>query len=147
MNFPVITVDNSLTKSIETGLGTGDSLVRLINRLARQSMTPCMSQAVLPGSNTRCPSFSRFCFSMLNTAQLFSHHQFMIFGYGKVGKGIVNALESAGTPRKHIFIVEASTGIYLQAMKNGYQGLLLNKDSNLQAMFRKFDLFFRRYGR
>lgn len=29
MDFPVITVDRSLTKSIETSLGTGDSLVRL----------------------------------------------------------------------------------------------------------------------
>ena len=136
MHFPVITVDNSLTKSIETGLGTGDSLVRLINQLARQSMTALMSQAVLPGSNTDLLHFP-ILLSMLSTAQLFSHHQFMIFGYGKVGKGIVNALESAGTPRKNIFIVEASIEIYLHAMKNGYTGLLLNKDSNIHNNVQK----------
>ncbi len=96
LNFPVITVDHSLTKSIETSLGTGDSLVRLIHRLARQSMTVLMSQAVILGSH---PDFFHLpvLLSMLSMARLFSHHQFMIFGYGKVGKGIVNALESAGT--------------------------------------------------
>lgn len=47
LNFPVITVDHSLTKSIETGLGTGDSLVRLINRLARQSITTLMGLRIV----------------------------------------------------------------------------------------------------
>ncbi len=136
MNFPVITVDNSLTKSIETGLGTGDSLVRLINQLARQSMTTLMGQAALPGAKPDVPHFP-ILFSMLNAAQLFSSHQFMIFGYGKVGRGIVNALESAGTPRENIFIVEASAEAYLHTMKNGYQGLLLNKESGSHDTVKK----------
>ena len=102
MNFPVITVDNSLTKSIETGLGTGDSLVRLIHHLVRKLMATMLGQATLVKSHPDCLHFP-ILFSMLSTAQLFSRHQFMIFGYGKVGKGIVNALESAGTPR-NIFL-------------------------------------------
>ena len=61
----------------------------------------------------------------------------MIFGYGKVGKGIVNALESAGTPKKHIVIVETSLDAYLQAMKNGYRGFLLNKKADSQESIQK----------
>ncbi|MBS0351105.1 MAG: hypothetical protein JSR33_07960 [Proteobacteria bacterium] len=38
MTFPVITVDSSKTKEIETGLGTGDSFVRVIHHLAQQSL-------------------------------------------------------------------------------------------------------------
>ena len=60
LNFPVITVDNSLTKSIETGLGTGDSLVRLIHYLARKGMTTGTESGCVVERSSRWPSFPDF---------------------------------------------------------------------------------------
>ena len=65
--------------------------------------------------------------SLINSDQLFIKNKFMIFGFGKVGKGIASALESAGTPRKNIFIIEISSEAYMDAMKNSYQSLLLSE--------------------
>ena len=57
----------------------------------------------------------------------------MIFGHGKVGKGIVNALESAGTPKKHIVIVETSAGSLSSSHEKWLEGhSLLNKDTASQ---------------
>ncbi len=121
MTFPVITVDSSQTKAIETGLGTGDSLVRVIHHLARQSI----AALVLNGKNLP-DLYLTTLLSLINVDQLFLKNKFMIFGFGKVGKGIASALESAGVPKKNIFIVDISPEAYLEAMKQGYSGLLLN---------------------
>jgi S-adenosylhomocysteine hydrolase len=128
MKFPVITVDSSKTKVIETGLGTGDSFVRVIHTIARQSMA-----MLVLNWNHRINDPSPYdrlylttLLSLINTDQLFSQNKFMIFGFGKVGKGIACALESAGTPKKNIVVVDISSEAYMEAMKQGYSGLLLN---------------------
>ncbi len=127
LKFPVITVDSSKTKVIETGLGTGDSFVRVIHHLAQQSI----AALVLNGTWSRHPSphhrlYLTTLLSLVNSDQLFSRNRFMIFGFGKVGKGIACALESAGTPKKNIVVVDISSEAYMEAMKQGYSGLFLN---------------------
>jgi adenosylhomocysteinase len=128
MPFPAITVDQSKTKAIETGLGTGDSLVRVIHAITRQSIAAIVLnwQNILVENMPNSHLFLTAFLSLINSDQLFIKHQFMIFGFGKVGKGIASALESAGTLKKNIFIIEVSSEAYIEAMKNGYRGLLLN---------------------
>jgi hypothetical protein len=127
LTFPVITVDSSKTKVIETGLGTGDSFVRVIHHLVRQSI----ATLVLNWKNLihkNIPNQALYLttlLSLVNVDQLFSQNQFMIFGFGKVGKGIASALESAGTPKKNIFVVDISPEAYMDAIKQGYSGVLL----------------------
>ena len=129
MSFPVITVDQSKTKAIETGLGTGDSLVRVIHAITRQSIAAIVLnwKNILADNRPNSHLFLTAFLSLINSDQLFIKNKFMIFGFGKVGKGIANALESAGTPKKNIFIIEISSEAYMDAMKNGYQGLLLSE--------------------
>jgi adenosylhomocysteinase len=128
MTFPVMTVDSSQTKVIETGLGTGDSFVRVIHHLARQSITAL----VLSWKNRFLQNiphqalYLTTLLSLVNVGQLFSQNKFMIFGFGKVGKGIASALESAGAPKKHIVIVDISPEAYLEARKQSYSGFLLD---------------------
>ena len=129
MTFPVITVDQSKTKAIETGLGTGDSLVRVIHAITRQSIAAIVLnwQNSLADNMPNSPLLLTMFLSLVNSDQLFIKNKFMIFGFGKVGKGIASALESAGTPKKNIFIIEISSEAYMDAMKNDYQGLLLGE--------------------
>ena len=128
MTFPVITVDQSKTKAIETGLGTGDSLVRVIHAITRQSIAAIVLnwKNILIENTPNSPLFLTTFLSLINSDQLFIKNKFMIFGFGKVGKGIASALESAGTLKQNIFIIEISSEAYIEAMKNGYRGLLLN---------------------
>lgn len=125
--FPVITVDSSKTKVIETGLGTGDSFVRVIHHLVRQLIiTVALNWKNLIHKDLPHQAlFLTTLMSLVNADHLFSHNKFMIFGFGKVGKGIASALESAGTPKKNIFVVDISPEAYMEAMKQGYSGLLL----------------------
>jgi hypothetical protein len=130
--FPVITVDSSKTKVIETGLGTGDSFVRVIHYLAQQSI----AALVLNWKNWLDESmpyhrlYLTTLLSLVHADQLFSQNKFMIFGFGKVGRGIACALESAGTPKKNIVVVDISSEATMEAMKQGYSGLLLNHRSS-----------------
>ena len=128
MTFPVITVDSSKTKEIETGLGTGDGFVRVIHHLVRQSIAALLlNWKNLVDTRMTHPSwYLTTLLSLINVDQLFLRNKFMIFGFGKVGKGIASALESAGVPKKNIFMVDISSEAYLDAMKQGYSGLLLD---------------------
>ncbi len=125
--FPIITVDSSQTKEIETGLGTGDSFVRVIHHLAQQSIAAMVLNWKNLTTHMTYPSlYLTTLLSLINVDQLFLRNKFMIFGFGKVGKGIASALESAGVPKKNIFMVDISSEAYLDAMKQGYSGLLLD---------------------
>jgi len=136
LSYPVITVDSSKTKEIETGFGTGDSLVRLINYLSRQSIAATvmhfagelntLGKTFLEKNSHSNMMHLNMYLAMVSSVNIFQHNQFMIFGYGKVGKGIANALESAGTPKKNIFVVEVSTEAFMSIMENGYNGILNN---------------------
>ena len=127
MLFPVITVDSSKTKAIETGLGTGDSFVRVIHHLVRQSIAALvLNWKALDDSSPHHSLYLTTLLNLINVDQLFSKNKFMIFGFGKVGKGIISALENAGVLKKNIFVVDISPEAYMEAMKQGYSGLLLN---------------------
>jgi len=71
LNYPVMSIDDSAVKQLESCLGAGEAFIRAFSQLVGQS---------------------------IQTDQLF-----VIFGFGKVGQGIVRAL-SALTP--HIVIVD-----------------------------------------
>ncbi len=94
ISLPVITVDQSFTKQLES-IGTGESLIRVLNWV-EPDLKP-------------------------------DRQRWLIFGYGKVSQGLVNALNSVGTPSRHITVVETSLTAYLQALRNGYQALFLDK--------------------
>lgn len=128
LSFPVISVDQSKTKAIETGLGTGDSFVRVMHDLARQAIAT-LALNWSSGLNQSLPHqrwYLTMLLSLLHIHPLFSRNRFMIFGFGKVGKGIASALESAGTPKKNIMVIDVSLEAYMDAMKQGYSGLFLN---------------------
>ena len=50
----------------------------------------------------------------------------MIFGYGKVGRGISSALRSAGTPAENITIIDVSFDAFMRAKEDGYQAMSLD---------------------
>lgn len=149
IKYPIITVDNSKTKEIETGFGTGDSLVRVLNDLVRKTIATSMMCITggLNNLNFGVPELenkesnhllyiSTFL-RMVSATQIFSHNKFMVFGYGKVGKGIVHALESAGTPKKNIFIVEKSAEAFMTAMEDGYTGIVNKNPETVQKIKEK----------
>ncbi len=149
IKYPVITVDNSKTKEIETGFGTGDSLVRVLNDLVRKTIATSMMCIIGALNNlnfgitelenkesNRLLYLSTFL-RMVSTTHIFRHNKFMVFGYGKVGKGIVHALESAGTRKKNIFIVEESAEAFMTAMKAGYTGIFNKNPENVQKIKEK----------
>lgn len=87
LTYPVINVDNSRIKALETYLGTGDGLVRGL----------------------------RFF-----VGDAFHHHPFVLFGYGKVGKGVAKQLAKY-TP--HLTIIDASSFACEQAKKDGFSSI------------------------
>ncbi len=132
LTFPVITVDASKTKVIETGLGTGDSFVRVMHHLVQQSIATLVLgwNHLLHQNVLHHPLYLTTLLNLVNVHQLFLHHSFMIFGFGKVGKGIAGALESAGVPKKNIVVVDISPEAYLEARKQGYSGFLLHANNS-----------------
>ena len=102
MTFPMITVDYSKTKEIETGLGTGDSFVRVIHHLARQSIAALVLNCKnMADTRMTYPSlYLTTLLSLVHVDQLFLQNKFMIFGFGKVGKGIACAWKAQEHPRR-----------------------------------------------
>lgn len=130
--FPVITVDNSETKHLETGFGTGDSLVRVLMRESEISlMTALRSFVAADGDKLfETPQKRNGFIAMLTMINMYQWlgAKHMIFGYGKVGKGIANALKHAGVSENNIYIVEVGADAYLQLKKDGFtNGFRLDK--------------------
>lgn len=99
-NCPIISVDKSLVKKLETKYGTGDGFVRAINNLYAQT------------NRNHC------------------EQSYMIFGYGKVGQGISTCLTMSGVHRKQIHIIEASESLRLKAQIDGYEAFSIFNDIN-----------------
>ena len=87
ITFPVISVDSSNTKKLETFFGTGDGFVRALQE---------------------------------NTNNNLTGKKIILFGYGKVGHGIVYALQQH---TKNIVIVEFVKEKIEQAREDGYVAL------------------------
>ena len=142
ISFPVITVDNSRTKEIETFYGTGDALVRVLTNGVEQIINTIKSPLFLAAcanmkvSEASHPPevLSKFCFGSMNIRNLFDR-KYMVFGYGKVGKGIAAALRNSQVPAENIFVVEVSEAAYNEAQKEGYQALRI--DASTEASLAK----------
>ncbi len=104
--YPCISVDGNAqgegtkTKKIETMCGTGDAFVRrLYQELQAQLLLvfrPATAMLKLPA----------FIGAAMSPSAMISDNRYIIFGYGKVGEGIVAALMSAGASAQNISIVD-----------------------------------------
>lgn len=74
----ILNIDSSFVKQIETCFGTGNGFVRAIKVVC----------------NEMSLDFMQLCF--------------LIFGFGKVGKGIYNCLHKAGIPKEQLIVAEIS---------------------------------------
>ncbi len=131
--FPIITVDKSKVKEIETGFGTGDALVRVLINLAKKSIAMTvlgfinLSQQQPKILNSSYNHHLMSLMGLIDVNHIFKAQKYLIFGYGKVGKGIASALTSAGAKKENIFIIDVSPEAYMRIMEDGYQGFLLDK--------------------
>lgn len=98
INCPVVSVDKSFVKKLETKYGTGDGFVRAISSLYAQT------------NRNHC------------------EHSYMIFGYGKVGQGISTCLTMSGVNSKQIYIIEANESLRLKAQIDGYEAFSIYND-------------------
>jgi adenosylhomocysteinase len=107
---PIISVDASFIKYIETTLGTGDGFVRAVKKIA------------------------------VNNEEDYTKQTFLVFGYGKVGRGIAHCLVQAGVAKNKIMIVEVRDKPLTQAKKNGYIGYnLVNQYEAIRLLLPKVD--------
>jgi len=130
IKFPVITVDNSETKKLETKYGTGDGLVRTLIYAAKNKITYSCNSITSFIKENKCNLDVLITIIQQITEQgkLFQDRKYMLFGYGKVGIGIASALKSAGVKPKDIYVVEVSSPAKKAADLKGYTTLLLNKE-------------------
>lgn len=127
ISFPVITIDHSRTKYLETSFGTGDSVTRVITQLAKDAIRMAMNLTL----DTQTSSFSEHqlavgLLGLMDINNLFNTKKYMIFGYGKVGKGIASALKNAGVPAGHIYVIDILPEAYIQIKEDGFQAFYLN---------------------
>lgn len=97
-NCPVISVDNSFIKRLETSFGTGDGFVRAIKELS------------------------------LKTSSDYRLKTYLIFGYGKVGEGICACLHRALVPKDRIIVVEANEENRIAAKNKGFRAYSISQD-------------------
>lgn len=145
IDFPVITVDTSKTKKLETGFGTGDGFIRVLTHYIKS----CIYKDARDYSqqqSTTSPQAGEACNEYFKNEDKTSlplifadfrgalkSRKFIIFGYGKVGKGIVSALKFQGIPEENIIVVETDLSIIMEINENGYVALHLDLE-NLQSL-------------
>lgn len=95
---PVLSIDKSFVKKIETFFGTGDGFVRAYKEILNNNQE-----------------------NLLNNT-------FMIFGYGKVGSGIATCLLESGIKKEQIYIIEKCRENCDKAEKNGLTSLMIDRD-------------------
>lgn len=87
LNYPIINVDRSKIKELETCLGTGEGLIRGLNFFV---------------------------------GNVFHHQSFVLFGYGKVGRGAARQLTQY---TKQLIIIDSDANACERAAKEGYIAL------------------------
>lgn len=127
-SFPVVTVDTSKTKKLETGKGTGDGFVRALMFFVYQQLSAfsqLIGQRLLSG-NLAISELPRIGQAIGEFGRLFEGRKYVLFGYGKVGCGIASALSVAGVANKDICIVDVDNDACNRAIDKGYRAILLN---------------------
>ena len=106
--YPCISVDGNAqgegtkTKKIETMCGTGDAFIRRLY----QELQAQLLLAFRPVAATLTLRLPAFIGASMSPSAMIRDNQYIVFGYGKVGEGIVAALMSAGASAKNISIVD-----------------------------------------
>jgi len=95
MGLPVVSIDNSFTKLLETNYGTGQAIVQALK--------------------------IKFSIELEN-----SH--VVVFGYGKVGSGIVKALKSA---EANVIVLDICDKAIMAAQKSGFKAFNLKNISEV----------------
>ncbi len=95
---PVVNVDSSIIKYIETSYGTGDGFYRSLRKIA------------------------------IKRAWKMQEKKFIVFGFGKVGYGIVVQLLKGGIDKTNISIVEQSSSAIQRAKSIGIAGYNVSED-------------------
>jgi PAS domain S-box-containing protein len=95
LTYPVISVDNSEVKKIETYFGTGDGFIRGFRKLATTGL---------------------------------NNKKFVLFGYGKVGKGIVHALASLTS---QVVVIEHDSNKVNEARSDGILAYFIEDKKNI----------------
>lgn len=103
---PVLSVDNSFIKQIETTFGTGDGFLRAIEKL----------------------------YAQLN--QDYKNKMYMIFGFGKVGEGIYTCLNRSGVSKDRIIIIEANEKAALSAQQKGLSAFLVSEREAIRNLLK-----------
>jgi adenosylhomocysteinase len=110
INSPVISLDHSYVKRIESSLGSGDGFVRAIKKT----------------------------YQISNQDYMFK--QYMIFGHGKVGRGIAHCLRRSGVPQQNIIVVEVRDEALSAARLKGYRSFnLINQYEKIKVMLKHMD--------
>lgn len=103
-NSPVISVDSGIVKLLETTYGTGDGFVRAINNI----------------------------YSNIGIDHRKKHY--LIFGYGKVGKGICSCLYQSGVPKNLITVVENCNVKRSKAEHEGFVSLDIQNTKEIKKL-------------
>ncbi|MGD9107784.1 MAG: hypothetical protein PVI75_01255 [Gammaproteobacteria bacterium] len=108
IKFPVITVDNSKTKKLETSLGTGDGAIRALIFHSYNTLQKWINFVEFARKTSRLNQgfVDVFNVAMLMHSNLFFNRKYMLFGFGKVGSGIAAALVSAGVKESDIYVID-----------------------------------------
>jgi adenosylhomocysteinase len=142
IDFPVITVDNSETKKLETSLGTGNALTRVLIRQVEIALMTSLygfisvfEDRLFDSKETR-----NSCLVMLTMINMYKWltDKYLVLGYGKVGKGIASSLKKAGVQESNIFIAETSFENIIEARREGYTTFHLDNEDEIASL--KFSL-------
>lgn len=125
ITFPVVTVDTSRTKKLETTLGTGDALVRVLVGRAEMAFMTAL-QGFISVSDDKLFDMQQQKNLFLTMIEMVTmngwiENGYLIVGYGKVGQGIVGALRNAGVSHDRIFIAEVDVDKAVDAQREGYK--------------------------
>lgn len=97
LSYPVVSVDDSITKNIENFYGTGDGFLRAFQELVPEDLTA---------------------------------KSFILFGYGKVGKGVAHHLKRF---TQNILIIEKGPEHLKEALANGFKGIYYDDIATLSG--------------
>ncbi len=118
INFPVITIDNSKLKQLETFYGTGDGFVRALRELSGFMQNISRNEIIDNLVNNDFEFYKEDYF--LENKVFFADKRIVVFGYGKVGSGIAWALKEAGVKRRNIIVIEPRAEACEKARRKGF---------------------------
>ncbi|MBS0358392.1 MAG: NAD-binding protein [Proteobacteria bacterium] len=99
LDYPVISIDETISKNLENLLGTGDGFIRAFKELTKEEI---------------------------------KGQKFVLFGYGKVGKGVVKAISPY---TKNIIIIEENKDLVEKIKEKGLQAFHISETSKIRKSF------------